>query len=200
MEREPGCKVLSLAFSAILDMLGWQHAKEGDKALNFAAAFDLLGVTFDLTAVPKGILKITNKTSRIDKLCSILDGIAAEGELSSSRASEVQGLPNSAVGFFSGKSLKHLVASFMPYADNPATTVSGQLQDLCAYAKSMLKALGPRVHIALGEKRPVLFFTDGAWENNLAAQLMYPVSSAKWSSSFIDSRLLLLSYHWGTHN
>ena len=132
MEREPGCKVLSLAFSAILDMLGWQHAKEGDKALNFAAAFDLLGVTVDLTAVPKGILKITNKTSRIDKLCSILDGIAAEGELSSSRASEVQGLPNSAVGFFSGKSLKHLVASFMPYADNPATTVSGQLQDLCA--------------------------------------------------------------------
>ena len=26
------------AFSAVLDMLGWAHAKEGDKALNFAEA------------------------------------------------------------------------------------------------------------------------------------------------------------------
>ena len=37
------CKVLSLAFSAILDMLGWHHAKDGDKASNFAVAFDLRG-------------------------------------------------------------------------------------------------------------------------------------------------------------
>ena len=168
VERSQGCKVLSLAFSAILDMLGWHHAKEGDKALNFAEAFDLLGVTFDLTQVPKGLLKITNKVSRIEKLFRMLDGIAVDGELSSSRASEVQGLLNFAVGFFSGKSLKYLVASFMPYADKPAKTVSEQLGHLCSYGTAMLKALGPKVHTALGERRPVLLFTDGAWEDNKA--------------------------------
>ena len=168
VERSQGCKVLSLAFSAILDMLGWQHAKEGGKALNFSEAFDLLGVTFDLTQVPKGILKITNKVSRISKLCGMLDSIASAGELSSSRASELQGLLNFAVGFVSGKSLKHLVAAFMPHADKPAKMVSEQLGHLCSYAKTMLQSLGPRVHTALGEKRPVLFFTDAAWEDKKA--------------------------------
>ncbi|CAL1153270.1 unnamed protein product, partial [Cladocopium goreaui] len=57
LERAPGCRVLSLAFSAVLDMLGWEHAKEGDKALNFAGAFDLLGVNFNLALTPKGILQ-----------------------------------------------------------------------------------------------------------------------------------------------
>ena len=45
-----------LAFSALLDLLGWDHAKEGDKALNFAADFDLLGVTFNLGDMRLGIL------------------------------------------------------------------------------------------------------------------------------------------------
>ena len=56
-----GCKVLTPAFSAILDLLGWEHAKEGDKVLGFAAAFDLLGVTSDLCSAPQGVLKIMNK-------------------------------------------------------------------------------------------------------------------------------------------
>ena len=55
VERSAGCKVLSLAVSAILDMLGWTHAKEGDKALNFTEAFDLLGVNFNLATLPAGL-------------------------------------------------------------------------------------------------------------------------------------------------
>ena len=53
LERAEGCKVLTLAFSAVLDLLGWEHAKEGDKAISFASTFDLLGVTFDLNGLPK---------------------------------------------------------------------------------------------------------------------------------------------------
>ena len=112
LERAKGCEVLSLAFSAVLDMLGWQHAKEGDKALNFAEAFDLLGVNFNLALTPKGILHVSNKASRIEKLCGLMDQISKEEHISPSRASELQGLLSFAVGFFSGKSLKHLVASF----------------------------------------------------------------------------------------
>lgn len=52
LERDAGCRVLTLAFSAVLDMSGWAHAKEGDIALNFAEAFDLLGVTFNLSQIP----------------------------------------------------------------------------------------------------------------------------------------------------
>ena len=169
LERAPGCRVLSLAFSAVLDMLGWGHAKEGDKALNFAGAFDLLGVNFNLAWTPKGILQVTNKTTRIEKLCALLDKVKSEGEITAAQASELQGLLNFAIGFFSGKALKHLVAAFMPHADRVSLSKSGELQDLCAYAKSMLTSLGPRTHSTTGERRPILLFTDGAWEDGQAS-------------------------------
>lgn len=41
IEPEPGAKVLSLAVSALLDILGWLHAKEGDKGLTFQQTFDV---------------------------------------------------------------------------------------------------------------------------------------------------------------
>lgn len=168
LERGAGCRVLTLAFSAVLDMLGWAHAKEGDKALNFAEAFDLLGVTFALGSMPSGLLRVSNKSSRISKICSLLDGIAADGEITAAKASEIQGLLNFAVGFFTGKALKHLVAAFMPYADHQTSAKVEELKALCAYAKSMLTALGPRLHTLNGERRPVLIFTDGAWESGSA--------------------------------
>ena len=106
LERSVGCRVLSLAFSAVLDMLGWAHAKEGDKALNFASAFDLLGVNFNLELTPQGILKVSNKLTRIEKLCAMLAQISEEGVVTAARASELQGLINFAVGFFAGKALR----------------------------------------------------------------------------------------------
>ena len=55
LERTKGRRVLSLAVSGVLDLLGWAHAKEEDKALNFASAFDLLGVKFNLELTPRGM-------------------------------------------------------------------------------------------------------------------------------------------------
>eukprot|EP00435_Cladocopium_sp_Y103_P033666 s1851_g8.t1 len=169
VERSAGCKVLSLAVSAVLDMLGWAHAKEGDKALNFAAAFDLLGVNFNLATLPSGVLTVANKQSRIAKLCQMLEDISRDGEISQAKASELQGLLTFAVGYYSGKSLKHLVSAFMPFADRPGTNKSGELTALCEYAKLMLTSLAPRKHSVLGSKIPVLIFTDGAWENDIAS-------------------------------
>ena len=175
LERDAGCRVLTLAFSAVLDMLGWAHAKEGDKALNFAEAFDLLGVTFDLSRVPSGVLQVSNKSSRISKICTLLDSIATSEDITAAKASEIQGLLNFAVGFFTGKSLKHLVAAFMPFADQPTAVRSGELKDLCEYAKSMLTSLGPRTHMLRGERRPVLIFTDGAWEDGVSNSWCYHI-------------------------
>ena len=41
VEVSSGCRVLSSAVSAVLDMLGWTHAKEGDKIFPFAAEFEV---------------------------------------------------------------------------------------------------------------------------------------------------------------
>jgi hypothetical protein len=43
------------------------------------------------------------------------------------------------------------------------------LADFCDYAMTALKSSKPRVLSAFSERRPVLIFTDGAWENQVAS-------------------------------
>ena len=117
LERSEGCRVLTLAFSVTLDLLGWEHAKEGDRALDFSEVFDLLGVTFNLNNVPLGNFVISNKDSRVEKLCKMLEDIEIAGTITVARASEIQGLLNFAVSFYMGKGLKHLVSAFMQFTD-----------------------------------------------------------------------------------
>ena len=198
IEREPGCRVLSLAVSAVLGMLGWEHAKEGDKAQNFAVAFDLLGVNFNLNLTPSGLLQVTNKVTRLEKLCKMLDDIASEGEISSSKASELQGLLNFAVGFFAGKSLKHLVSAFSPFADQQNQAKSCELKDLCEYAKFMLKTLKPRQHSTRGVQNPILTFTDGAWEQGIASAGVVLIDGSKRMGYSIEVPQQLVD-HWLQH-
>ena len=168
LERAEGCKVLTLAFSAVLDLLGWEHAKEGDKAIGFASTFDLLGVTFDLNSLPKKTFAISNKVSRIEKLCKMLEEVETDRSLSAAKASELQGLLNFAVSFYMGRGLKHLISAFMPFAEGQRTQTPDELVHLCTYAKLMLQSQKPRVH-SLGDARsPILIFTDGAYENGVA--------------------------------
>ena len=168
LERAEGCKVLTLAFSAVLDLLGWEHAKEGDKAISFASTFDLLGVTFDLNGLPKRTFTISNKVSRIEKLCKMLEEIEKDRALSAAKASEIQGLLNFAVSFYMGRGLKHLVSAFMPFAEGHHTRNQDEPVSLCAYAKLMLQGQKPRVHSLADTSLPILIFTDGAYENGLA--------------------------------
>ena len=127
--------MLTLAFSALLDLLGWDHTKEGDKALNFAPAFDLLGVTFDLSSLSMGTLTVKNKTSRIDKLCEMLDQVVRDKSISAAKASELQGLLNFAVSFYLGRSMRHLVSAFMPFADNFAAQTLVNLRTFACMLK-----------------------------------------------------------------
>ena len=168
IERSEGCRVLTLAFSALLDLLGWDHAKEGDKALNFAADFDLLGVTFNLGDMRLGTLTICNKKSRLEKLCSMLSQVEKDGCITPAKASELQGLLNFAVSFYPGRSLKHVVSAFLPFADRARGNNHADLVNLCAYTRAMLLDQRPRAHSVLSCSTPVAIFTDGAWEGGKA--------------------------------
>ena len=146
IERTAGTRVLSLSFGAILDLLGWQYAKEGDKASDFALAFDALGVTYTLNHAPSGGFEVANKAGHIEKICELLEEIEKRGIGTGAQAAEVQGLLNFARGFFSTKAVRQLVSAFAPLADNHNTEASNRLVALCRYARTLLVALGPRSH------------------------------------------------------
>ena len=109
--------LLTKALTAILNLLGWDHAQIGSKALDFAADFNALGISVQLKQLHVGSFVLANKEGRIDRICRMLEQVEREGVISKSRAAEVQGHLNFAGGFFTSKALKFLVSSFSRLAD-----------------------------------------------------------------------------------
>ena len=77
-------------------------------------------------------------------------------------------LVNFTVGYFSGRSLKHLVSAFAPLTGDRLTPSTYILRSLCAYAKQMITSLPSRRHDVNFVVRPVVVFTDGACERENA--------------------------------
>ena len=98
--------------SVFLNLLGWDHAQVGAKAVDFAEEFSALGVTIQLNSLHSGSFVLANKPSRIEKIVKMLDDVSRSGTLSRAQASEIQGHLNFASGFFLSKALKFLLGRF----------------------------------------------------------------------------------------
>ena len=74
--------LLSKSMGILLTLLGWDHAKIGTKAIDFAADFNALGISVQLSSVNKGSFILCNKEGRIQKLCSMLEEVKLKGTIS----------------------------------------------------------------------------------------------------------------------
>eukprot|EP00435_Cladocopium_sp_Y103_P010452 s4861_g2.t1 len=160
--------ILSKAMSALLTYLGWDHAKVGVKAVDFAASFNALGISVQLDNLNKGSFILCNKEGRIERLCGMLEAIGSRGTISRSEAAQIQGHLNFASGFFVSKALKFLVSSFARLADVPKHLGSDDLGKLCRLASALLQSMPPRKYTVESFKNPFLIFTDDAWEDGSA--------------------------------
>ena len=160
--------ILSKAMSHLLTLLGWDHAKVGVKATDFAADFNALGISVQLGNLNKGAFILSNKEGRIDRLCVMLEKIAQSGSITKSEAAQIQGHLNFASGFYISKALRFLSSSFARLADIPRALGSKDLASLSNLAICMLRSIPPRSYAAESFKNPFLIFTDGAWESGKA--------------------------------
>ena len=103
--------LLSKSMSNMLTLLGWDHAKVGSKAIDFAD-FNALGVSVQLRNLNKGAFILCNKEGRIERLCAMLQKIRENGFISKSEAAQIQGHLNFACGFYISKALRFLSSSF----------------------------------------------------------------------------------------
>lgn len=161
--------MLSKAMTALLSYLGWDHAKVGAKALDFASTFNALGVSVQLSELNKGAFVLCNKEGRIEKLCAMLEVVKSRGVITKSAAAQIQGHLNFASGFFVSKALKFLVSSFARLADIPRSMGCDDLSKLCSLSANLLKSMPPRRYMLDSFKSPFLIFTDGAWEDQKAS-------------------------------
>ena len=171
IECSEGTKILDAAIHSILDILGWDFARStgDDKAHDFQQAFDALGVTFDLSSLHQHRLTVANKRGRIDRIVAMLKQVEAQGTLSVSQASEVQGLINFATSFFVSRAFRHLISAFARVADGKPEYSIQQIRSLCQYAISWLPMTKPREHFLSEVDGCVHIFTDGAWESDVAS-------------------------------
>ena len=130
--------------------------------------FQVLGCSLDLSRVPQGLVTAENKPGRIDRLLENLNRIKIAGRMSLHEAQILHGLLRYATGFFAGKHLHQVCAEVMALGSGAANRRLRDLADFCDYATAALKSSKPRVLSAFSERRPVLIFTDGAWENQTA--------------------------------
>ena len=98
-----------LAASALLDLLGWRHARTGPKGKPFEAVFNVLGCQLNLQGVHSGMLVLENKPSRIERMVEFITQLKAKGKVTLHEAQVLHGLLRYSCGFFTGRGL-HQVA------------------------------------------------------------------------------------------
>ena len=164
LSHDLGAGLVTKAMSMVLNLLGWEHAQIGTKAVDFSEEFAALGVSIQLSALHRGSFVLANKEGRIPKIISMLERAKAQGSISKNEAAEIQGHLNFASGFFLSKSLRFLLGQFDAVSKMHGEYGSVRLAKLCDVAKSILLSLPPRSFTASSMVNPHLLFTDGAWE------------------------------------
>ena len=102
-----GSNILQKAASAVLNLLGWAHAEEGEKAPGFQNDFVALGVQVVMRDLGRGSFEIKNKPGRVEKLVSMIEEAAIRPDVAKALP-ELQGHLNFASGFFFNKGLRFL--------------------------------------------------------------------------------------------
>ena len=166
---EPSAAILTKSMTAVLNLLGWDHAQVGKKAVDFASDFAALGVHVCLDELHESSFVLENKESRIKKLCEMLDEISQRGSISRGEAAEIQGHLNFASAFFVTKALRFLLGSFDRLSNSPGEVQSKKLRTLCKTASNLLRSMPPRRFEAKGMEATHLLFSDGAWEQSRAS-------------------------------
>ena len=169
--------------SELLDLLGWRHARTGPKGKAFDRAFNVLGCSLDLAEVTEGIVTMENKPGRIDRLLEHLKKIEMANRISLHEAQILHGLMRYACGSFAGRHLFQVCAEVMTLGTSSSKGNRRDLAGFCQYAAQALKCCKPRRLIATCERKPILVFTDGSWEDGhagLGAVVLDTADGSAW--------------------
>ena len=149
----------------ILQSLGWRFAAEGKKAEPHMPCFKVLGVLLDMTESSKGKVVVSNKPERINDLVQIMVDILDKGYLTGSEAASLHGQLNFTQGQYYGCVLKPGMVFLQKILRNGwHSEYQQELATVVAYIVSALRNCPPRIIKVTDETRPMLAFTDGAYE------------------------------------
>ena len=163
-EVQPLAALTSKIVDAFLNVLGWRHAVQGKKAVDFCGLPVALGVQFNLENIRTGELVVQNKPGRIERIVEMI-ALVKEGDgKSKSLIASLAGLMNFAGGFVLGHHFKLGSHALNAWACNPNVAPS-DVRTVCDYLLTVAKSVQPRrIHLHDSDL-PWVIYTDGAYED-----------------------------------
>ena len=148
----------------LLDLLGWEFAREGDKSKPFGHSFSALGIQVSLENFTQGWVEFGNTESRINEVCAIIRAVVNSGELSYKEAIRLRGRLQFADGQLFGRLGKLCLKSITEHSLNSSCKkVSSRCRSLLAMFCDMMESGKPRI-ISLASSSNWFIFTDACFE------------------------------------
>ena len=155
--------------SEFLSILGWGHALTGKKGQPFMPQFDVLGMTLDVSALHQGTVTLSNKAGRSDRILHQLKDVQGGTGPFRHSLQVLTGLLNFASGFYAGRELRHVCHEFNQMLNQDRESLAARLEELVRQTQECIKVTPPRVLSCTASRRPILVWTDGAWEAGIAS-------------------------------
>ena len=156
-----------LAVGALFTLLGWDFARIGAKALEFASEFQALGVTIRLGKMAEGIVEFCNTEKRILELKETLESVLGARKLCRSHALKLKGRMHFASSQLWGRSGQRCVQAISHHAFEAESDVLEQKTVIAI--KEFLRRLcqgAPKVISHLSND-PMYVFTDACYQPNV---------------------------------
>lgn len=195
-ELQPLTQLTAQTLDKFFNILGWRHAVTGKKATDFGQEMQALGVQYQLGSLWSGRIVVQNKPGRNDRILQLVSDLRERGPQMRATAASLGGLLNFCGGFVLGHSLKpatHSLAKWMAgERPTPAAT-----DELCTLIEFLVQAARPREVSMEKDMRPVVVYTDGAFEDKLGswgALILDPLTGERLVFHGIVPQILL--DHW----
>lgn len=154
-----------LAIRSFFMILGWNLSLDEKKDKRFASKFDMLGVTMDMSSLPADLLAVDNKPERVLAVSALIDSALLMTRCPAPLTGEIRGKCQYSANQFFGRVALGPLHQMAVHQYRCHSGISGQaFKTALLDFKRMLNAGIPRQLSFTGEKRPILFFSDGACE------------------------------------
>ena len=153
-------------FQVLLDLLGWDFDKEGDKAGKMGQHVSALGVSIDLSQTADGIVKVENTERRKQELSERIAEVLRQGKLSKNDAASLRGRLGFAEGQLFGRVTRQLLNDLHIHSQRPpkGMVLSADTRASLSVVGSRLLSAKPRV-VDMRSSEVLFVYTDASFNS-----------------------------------
>jgi hypothetical protein len=156
----------------LLKVLGFRVSLDPNKTVDWASSFAALGITFDITGLPKAQSTVLNTSKRTEKIVKELESIIASNKLSDKDAERIRGKLQFMDAQIFGRVGKGLLAVLFKKPPPVDKGLSPNLESQLRPIIQWLTNCSPRKLSPALDRKAVHVFTDGACEEQADGSLL----------------------------